>query len=337
MDRRSGPQLPNSSSIATAHSTVSTGPARQREQIGPDWQTRPMHHMRVLRPADGVVAFYDGRVEGYRFADDLNWVDDGALSLGIASYAIVDGDEALIYDTHVSVEHARFVRETLEAEGVTRFVVVLSHKHLDHIAGTEAFADCEVVATTRTAEALADAKDAIEAGTLAGPPGIAPLVLPTRSFEERLTLDIGPRRVELIHVDIHSDDAAVLWLPAERLLFAGDTLEDTVTYVSEPDGLDRHLAGLDELAALDPDRILPNHGDPDVIAAGGYPKGLIDATRDYLDKLLRMPDEPELRATPLTALIAGDVEAGRLTYYAPYEEVHRENLAAVAPSAPSPD
>jgi cyclase len=291
-----------------------------------------MHHMRVLRPAPGIVAFYDGRVEGYRFAEDLNWVDDGALGLGIASYAIVSGDEAVVYDTHVTVDHARFVRATLEAEGVTRFVIVLSHKHLDHIAGTEAFADCEVVATTLTADALAAKKDDIEAGTLAGPPGIDPLVLPTRTFEERLTLDVGRRRVELIHVDIHSDDAAVLWLPAERILFAGDTLEDSVTYVSEPDGLDRHLAGLDELAALDPDRILPNHGDPDVIAGGGYPKGLIDATRDYLNWLLRLPEEPELRTTPLTELIAGDVEAGRLTYYAPYEEIHEENLTAMAPS-----
>ena len=137
--------------------------------------------MRVLRPADGIVAFYDGRVEGYRFAEGPNWVDDGALALGIASYAIVDGDEALIYDTHVSVDHARFVRDALEAEGVTRFVVLLSHKHLDHIAGTAAFADCEVIATALTAEALAARRGAIEAGTLAGPPGIDPLVLPTRT------------------------------------------------------------------------------------------------------------------------------------------------------------
>jgi hypothetical protein len=52
--------------------------------------------MRTLHPADGIVAFYDGRVEGYRFAEELNWVDDGALGLGIASYAIVDGDPAAI-------------------------------------------------------------------------------------------------------------------------------------------------------------------------------------------------------------------------------------------------
>ncbi len=52
-------------------------------------------HLRILRPALNIYAFYDGRVEGYRFAEGENWVDDGALSLGIASYAIVDGEDAL--------------------------------------------------------------------------------------------------------------------------------------------------------------------------------------------------------------------------------------------------
>ena len=52
-------------------------------------------------------------------------------------------------------------------------------------------------------------------------------------------------------------------------------MEDTVTYVAEPHRLEAHLADLERLARLDPARILPNHGDPDVIAAGGYPSGLI--------------------------------------------------------------
>ena len=50
-------------------------------------------HLRILRPAPNIYAFYDGRVEGYRFAEGENWVDDGALSLGIASHAIVDGED----------------------------------------------------------------------------------------------------------------------------------------------------------------------------------------------------------------------------------------------------
>jgi glyoxylase-like metal-dependent hydrolase (beta-lactamase superfamily II) len=111
--------------------------------------------MRTLRPTPEIYAFYDGRVEGYSFGDAPNWVDEGALSLGIASHAIVDGDEALIYDTHISVDHARHVRRTLEQDGVSRFTVLLSHWHLDHVAGTAAFADCEILAGRLTAELLA--------------------------------------------------------------------------------------------------------------------------------------------------------------------------------------
>jgi hypothetical protein len=51
-----------------------------------------MDHLRTLRPAPEIYAFYDGRVDGFRFSEGPNWVDEGALSLGICSYAIVDGD-----------------------------------------------------------------------------------------------------------------------------------------------------------------------------------------------------------------------------------------------------
>jgi len=288
--------------------------------------------MRILHPADGIVAFYDGRVDGYRFAADPNWVDDGALALGIASYAIVDGDEALIYDTHVSVEHARFVRGALEAQGVKRFVVLLSHCHLDHVAGTAAFADCEVIATARTAEQLTAKRRAIEAGALSGPPGIDPLVLPTLTFDDRMRLDVGRFRLEVIHVNIHSDDAAVVWIPEQDVLLAGDTLEDTVTYVADPDGLDAHLVDLERLSDLAPDRILPNHGDPNVITGGGYPSGLIRATQDYIRVLQRCRDEPDLRDAPLAELVADSLDAGWITYFEPYETVHRANVEAVTPA-----
>jgi glyoxylase-like metal-dependent hydrolase (beta-lactamase superfamily II) len=291
-----------------------------------------VHHLRTLRPADGVRAFYDGRIEGYRFADDPNWVDDGALALGIASYAIVDGDEALIYDTHVSVEHARFVRSALEAEGVRRFVVLLSHCHLDHVAGTAAFADCEVIATARTAELLIANKRAIEAGALSGPPGIDPLVLPTLTFEDRISLDVGRLRLEVMHVNIHSDDAAVVWMAQQDLLLAGDTMEDTVTYVAEAGGLDAHLVDLERLSDLAPGRILPNHGDPEIIARGGYGEGLIRATQDYIRVLQRARHEPRLRAAALTELVGDSVAAGWITYFAPYEAVHQANLDAVTAS-----
>jgi glyoxylase-like metal-dependent hydrolase (beta-lactamase superfamily II) len=292
-----------------------------------------MHHMRVLRPAEGVYAFYDGRVDGYRYADGSNWVDDGALSLGIASYAVVDGGDAVVYDTHISVEHAREIRAALEQEGVRTFTVVLSHWHLDHVAGTAAFADCEVIACERTAELLATHRAAIERGEHEGPPGIDPLILPTRVFADRLRLAVGTTELELIHTDIHSDDAVVIWLPRQRLLLCGDTMEDTVTYVDAPRSFGAHLANFARLRALGARRILPNHGDPEVIASGGYPPGLIDATEQYIRTLQRAVTEPALRDASLRELVAESLEAGWIRYFAPYEAVHRENVATVLAAA----
>ncbi len=286
-------------------------------------------HLRTLRPAPGVLAFYDGRVEGYRFASEPNWVDEGALSLGTASFAIVEGEEALVYDTHTTPEHGRWIRRALEDEGVRHFTVLLSHWHLDHVAGNEAFADCEILAGARTAQLLAEHKEAIEAGEHEGPPGISPLVLPTLSFEGRTTLQVGERELEAIPVDIHSDDAIVLWDPAARLLVAGDTVEDTVTYVDEPDHFEAHLRDLDRLLALDPAAVLPAHGDPKVIAVGGYGPGLLTATQDYIRLLRRMPAEPGLRDLTLRELLAPQLERGDIHWFAPYERVHRENVAAV--------
>ena len=118
--------------------------------------------MRVLQPSKTIYAYYDGRVDGYRFSEADNWVDDGAIALGIASYAIVDSGEAIVYDTHVSVEHGKFIRAHLEALGVGKITVVLSHWHLDHLAGTSAFADCQVISNLRTENHMKECTAAIK-------------------------------------------------------------------------------------------------------------------------------------------------------------------------------
>ena len=284
--------------------------------------------MRVLEPSDGILAFYDGRAEGATL-DGADWVEYD-LVLGLASYAIVEGGTALVYDTHTSPDRGQFIRSELERRGVSHFVVVLSHWHLDHIAGAGAFSDCEVIATGKTAAHLEANRDAIESGTLSGPPAIKSVVTPTRTFGERLEITVGSREVELIHVDIHSDDAAVLWLPEDRILFAGDTLEDTVTFVDEPDSLETHLEGLDELKALGPQRILPAHGDPEVISGGGYSADFIDATQAYIRRLIDSRHDESLRELPLREFVAESLEAGSLVHHKPYETVHRDNVAKVA-------
>lgn len=283
--------------------------------------------MRVLRPAPDILAFYDGRIAGARaYSEEPNWLDDGAYSLGIASYAIVSGTDALVYDTQISIFHARAIRQTLEASGIKTLRVVLSHWHDDHVAGNEVFADCEIFAHALTAKILAERKEALEG---ANPP-IKPLVMPNRLYENRLELKVGRLTVELRPADIHSRDGTVLFLPETRTLLAGDTLEDPITYVDEPARLTRHLDGLREMASWDIAKILPNHGAAEPIAAGGYDPSLITATRHYVEKLLRCRSEPELAQQDLRSFLAEDLSS--VIYFAPYEAVHRQNVEAVTKS-----
>jgi glyoxylase-like metal-dependent hydrolase (beta-lactamase superfamily II) len=286
--------------------------------------------MHTLRLNPHLVGFYEGRTPGIAEGSPGGWVEEGALSLGICSYAIVDGTEAIVYDTHVSVERAHAIREALQRLGARRIRVVLSHWHLDHIAGSEAFADCEIIANSVTAELLAEHRSAIEAGTFHGPPAIAPLVLPTTTFRDRMSVNLPNVRVELAQFAIHSADATVIHLPDLDLLLAGDTLEDTVTYVSDPGQLELHLDELDRLRGLAAGRIFPNHGSRARIERGGYAPTLIDATERYIGDLLAIAADPPEARSDLRAFVADQLAAGWLEWFEPYERVHRSNVAAVS-------
>lgn len=280
--------------------------------------------LRILEPSPGVFAYYDGRIPGTRLHSAAeNWLDDGAYSLGIASYAVVGGNEAIVFDSHISLDHARAVRRHLEERGVNRFTLVLSHWHDDHVAGNAVFDDGPIVAHRLTRAALAANRDKLEGGD----PPIRPLVMPSEVFDDGLTLTAGGRSVEAMHFTIHSADGVVLRLPDAGLLLAGDVVEDTITYISEAADTPKHIAELGRLAALPVRRILPAHGDPDRIAAGGYDTDIIAANRDYLRRLLASEGRD---GTPLSAFVAEDVEAGRIGYFEPYEAVHRANLKALA-------
>jgi glyoxylase-like metal-dependent hydrolase (beta-lactamase superfamily II) len=159
--------------------------------------------------------------------------------------------------------------------------------------------------------------------------------LPTETFDGQRTLSVGRRRVELITANIHSDDQTLLWLPDAGLLLAGDALEDTVTYVADAPAFAAHLQDLDRLDTLGPSRILPNHGDPDRIAEGGYDPALIGATQRYVQALMRCPQDPALAEAPLEQVIARDLASGTLIWFAPYAEVHRRNVAASLEAAAS--
>ena len=282
--------------------------------------------MRIVRPYPNIVGFYDGRIPGVRAHSAApNWLDDGAFTLGCCSFAIVEGDEALVYDTHMSIAHARIVRRTLEQQGIRRMRVILSHWHTDHVAGNAVFADCEIIASPLTAKALEDNRGYLENND----PPIKPLVMPTTVLAGETTLQVGSTEVAVRFLDIHSHDGTVLLLPQSGVLLAGDTLEDTVTYVVEPERLANHLRDLARMESWSFSHILPNHGSYERIAAGGYPREFITATRLYIETLRRLGEDRALADLSFQNFAAEALATGGIDYFDAYEPVHRHNIEAV--------
>ena len=288
-------------------------------------------NMRVFRINDHLWCFYDGRpAQAQVDPKDHNWADFGANNVGVATYVIHQGDRALVYDTFPSVRQAQWVRDYLTRAGIRHFVAVNSHWHLDHVGGNAVYADSDLIATARTRQNLIDHKAGIESGKDWGPPAIAPLVIPNLTITADTTYFVGTIKVELRPVQIHSADGLVIYLPGDRVLLAGDTLEDTVTFISEPEGIPDQYRNLLAMRQWGFDRIYPNHGNPEVIANGGYPLALIDTTRAYLRRMVEHAHDPDYLNQPIGPYIAEAVKTGTVSLWWAYVDAHHENLAKVS-------
>lgn len=287
--------------------------------------------IRVFPINDHLIAFYDGRpAESSVDMAKATWADHGANFVGVATYAVVDGSEALVYDTYPSVAQARIVRDYLAKRGVTHFIVANSHWHLDHVGGNALYADSTVIATDRTRAELLKHKPRIEDGTLQGPPAITPFKVPEIGISQPITVSVGRYSVELRPVNIHSADGLVVWLPQDKLLLAGDTLEDTLTFIAEPETLPEQYRNLAEMASWGPVRILPNHGDPAVIAKGGYTPALIDMTRHYIRAMTEHAHDKDFAAQPIERFLSAEIRQGTVSLWWAYREAHHENLQKLA-------
>jgi glyoxylase-like metal-dependent hydrolase (beta-lactamase superfamily II) len=279
--------------------------------------------LRIFNPHPNIYAYYDGRTGQRYHSHDPNWLDDGAFTLGVASYSIISQDEALIFDAHITLHHAAAVLAHVHSLGATKIRLVYSHAHSDHIAGAQAY-KAPIISSQETASRLAKNREKLRE---VSPP--VDVALPERTFSGHLDLRVGDIDIRLHSFNIHTSDSIILWVPSLGVLLAGDTLEDTATFIAEPANLAIHQAELARMADTFPIRsILPAHGDPDRIANGGYDVSFIDATVRYLAAVTH-GDEPAAWDKSLRDVVAEDVEKGSLVYYEQYEVVHRANVAAI--------
>ena len=87
------------------------------------------------------------------------------------------------------------------------------------------------------------------------------LVPPNRTFENRLTLRVGDKTVELIEVGpAHTRGDIMVYLPEERVLFAGDVLFIGGHPILWQGPAGNWIRALDRILEMDPEVIVPGHG-----------------------------------------------------------------------------
>jgi glyoxylase-like metal-dependent hydrolase (beta-lactamase superfamily II) len=160
-------------------------------------------------------------------------------------------DDGVIATDPINADAAKW----LKAEIAKRFnkqvrYLVYSHDHRDHIAGGEVFADTAIVVAHENAKR-----------TIIGEK--RPTAVPDITFNDRMTLTLGGKTVELTYVGpSHSDNMIVMNFPAERTLHRVDIA--TVKRVPYRDLSDSYYPGwisaLKLVEGLDFDVLSTSHG-----------------------------------------------------------------------------
>jgi cyclase len=144
--------------------------------------------------------------------------------------------------------------------------LINTHHHVDHTLGNEHFTEIDIIGHSRCRDEIErvgvprerlNAMAPHFAGAIAAS-GIRP---PNLTFADRMTLFLGDRRIELMHLGTgHTVDDVLVYLPEEKLLFAGDVAFHYVT----PLAFEGHISGwirvIDAIEAMEVETIVPGHG-----------------------------------------------------------------------------
>lgn len=148
--------------------------------------------------------------------------------------------------------------------------LVLTHYHAVRTLGAAAFGADRIISSQVTLDLIRERGQQdweSEAGRMprlfAGAETIPGLTYPTETFSEQLAIKLGGGRIaELLHLGRgHTEGDIVVWLPAERICFAGDLVEgEAALYTGDAFHADWSTSTLDRVAALDAEILVGGRG-----------------------------------------------------------------------------
>ena len=222
---------------------------------------------------------------------------DGGWGWSNAGLIVGEG-ESLLVDTLFDLDLTASMLDVMAPVVGTAPIdtVVNTHANGDHCYGNGEVVrrrpDVEIVASTATAEEMAEVPPAMLAALNQAPGEVGELfrsffgefdfdgielVAPTTTFDRRLDVEVGGRVVELIEVGpAHTAGDTIVHVPDARTVYTGDILFIGGTPIVWAGPLSNWVAACDLMLALDVDTVVPGHG-PLTDTAG------IVAVRDYLE------------------------------------------------------
>lgn len=182
-------------------------------------------------------------------------------------------DAALIIDSGYLPRVAAEIRDTVrEHLGYRVELLFNTHYHSDHTFGNQSF-DCPILASRRCAEMMQScldthwSDDEIAQAKREDPALVEEwrdltITLPTTTFEDSLEYDFQGQKMIFRRFGGHSPDSSVLYIPGEKLLFAGDIVfagryPTILPHDSDPVKL---VEVLKELTLYDTEAVIPGHG-----------------------------------------------------------------------------
>lgn len=203
----------------------------------------------------------------YSYVDVKNGSKDN--SFGANAGIIVGKDGIVVVDTLISAKEAkRFIRDIRAVSRKPIKYVVNTHYHLDHAFGNSEFVKLGAVVIAQENDKKEMEKSAVEtlknikeygltrkdmAGTLPA--------YPTLAYGDRMTIDIGGQRIELIHArHSHTGGDTLIYLRDKKILFAGDVLFTGYHPFMGEGNIDEWAKELDEINSMDVEKIIPGHG-----------------------------------------------------------------------------
>ena len=180
------------------------------------------------------------------------------------SHLIVGDERAILFDTGIGLLPIRPVVERITDRPVT---VLNSHTHFDHVGGNAEFTSILAIDSDYTRANMAGfdhpriAADFVpEAFCADPPPGIDLDLIHTRPWkasryiQDGEVLDLGGRRLEILHVPGHAPDATALLDSENGLLFTGDTFYAAALWLFVPEtNLDEYDRSITRLANIEKD------------------------------------------------------------------------------------